>query len=347
MKRDIVSSERPFRRKPSWLAFAAAGCLFAPALAWSQTEPSVSHSTGTFAVEGNHTEPDADEAGMLADDGMPDDGAPSAPRAPPEVREPEPKNPPFEGALWASGRWLWTGTQWQFRPGAWISRMPGYDYVNGYWGEDGGSWRWVPGGWAKPGTTDVEIPFEPGEERVVASKAPPAAIEETQPVSPGPSYMWAPGYWYWTGGSYLWMNGAWMTPPQPGLVVVSPRWVHRGSSWWFYRGGWGWAGRPYVAVPLGPRVDWRAGWYYPNYYRRPWAPGPRPYRSYQRWDGPRYHPARPYGGPRQGIGPRLGNPGPGRQGVSPRPNPSPNRQGAGPRPGNSGPKHGGGGRGRF
>ncbi|HUW39951.1 MAG TPA: YXWGXW repeat-containing protein [Rectinemataceae bacterium] len=48
----------------------------------------------------------------------------------------------------------------------------------------------------------------------------PAPRAQYVPASPGPGYLWAPGYWSWNGDGWVWVYGYW----------------HRPHFWW----GWGW-----------------------------------------------------------------------------------------------------------
>jgi hypothetical protein len=33
-------------------------------------------------------------------------------------------------------------------------------------------------------------------------------------VAPGPGYVWASGYWRWTGADYVWVPGSWIVRPR-------------------------------------------------------------------------------------------------------------------------------------
>jgi hypothetical protein len=70
------------------------------------------------------------------------------------------------------------------------------------------------------------------EDEVATEQAPPPPIEEPVPLAPAPSYVWAPGYWYWVGYQYSWVPGRWLTP-HPGYFYVGPRWNYVGSRWAF------------------------------------------------------------------------------------------------------------------
>lgn len=65
---------------------------------------------------------------------------------------------------------------------------------------------------------------EPG---VVASKTPPAAIEEVPPTQrpAGTNVAWIPGYWSWDDerNDFLWVSGVWRALP-PGRQWVPGYW---------------------------------------------------------------------------------------------------------------------------
>ena len=44
--------------------------------------------------------------------------------------------------------------------------------------------------------------------------APPVLPTYVQPPTPGPNYLWAPGYWAWDDwwGDYYWVPGTWVRP---------------------------------------------------------------------------------------------------------------------------------------
>jgi hypothetical protein len=73
---------------------------------------------------------------------------------------------------------------------------------------------------------------------VIASQAPPPAQVEVVPVTPGPDYTWAPGYWSWSGGGYIWVGGTWVVRPRPGLVWREGHWGRHGRGYVWIGGGW-------------------------------------------------------------------------------------------------------------
>src|SRR5438067_3659466 len=60
----------------------------------------------------------------------------------------------------------------------------------------------------------------PATREVLVTQAPPVVRVETQPVSPGPAYVWTSGYWRWTGAQYVWVPGTWIARPTPAAVWV-------------------------------------------------------------------------------------------------------------------------------
>jgi hypothetical protein len=69
--------------------------------------------------------------------------------------------------------------------------------------------------------------------------APPALPVYTQPVCPGPGYLWTPGYWAYGRRSYYWVAGTWVRPPQPGLLWTPAYWGSEGGQYRFHPGYWG------------------------------------------------------------------------------------------------------------
>ena len=72
---------------------------------------------------------------------------------------------------------------------------------------------------------------------VVVAQPPPPVPREVIVASPGPAFVWVPGYWGWQG-RWVWVGGAWRPRPYPRAVWVSGRWVRRGSGWVWVSGRW-------------------------------------------------------------------------------------------------------------
>jgi hypothetical protein len=78
-----------------------------------------------------------------------------------------------------------------------------------------------------------------GSAQTVIYTAPPPPVRVgVVGVAPGPGYVWVGGYQRWNGTRYVWVAGRWARPPRVGAVWVAPRYVHRGSTWVYYRGYW-------------------------------------------------------------------------------------------------------------
>jgi len=70
-------------------------------------------------------------------------------------------------------------------------------------------------------TTTVVVPPSPA----------PAPPVEVIPVSPGPDYLWTPGWWSWNGGAWIWFSGYWGHPMRPGHVWFKGNFYHgRGAE---------------------------------------------------------------------------------------------------------------------
>ncbi len=73
---------------------------------------------------------------------------------------------------------------------------------------------------------------------VMAPAAPPAPQVEVVPVTPGPDYVWMPGYWSWNGTVWIWVGGRWGPRPYPHAVWVGPHWVRHGHYYAWQGGHW-------------------------------------------------------------------------------------------------------------
>ena len=66
--------------------------------------------------------------------------------------------------------------------------------------------------------------------------APPAPrVVEVPPPRHG--YVWAPGYWRWSGQRHVWVNGRWVRE-RHGWHWVPDHWVEAGPRWHFVPGHW-------------------------------------------------------------------------------------------------------------
>lgn len=83
---------------------------------------------------------------------------------------------------------------------------------------------------APPATAQVSLSINVGV-------APPPLRYEVVPA-PRVGYVWAPGYWNWSGRRYVWVGGTWHHS-RPGYVYYNPRWVHDRGRWVYHRSYWG------------------------------------------------------------------------------------------------------------
>ena len=74
--------------------------------------------------------------------------------------------------------------------------------------------------------------------QIAVTRTPPNVRVEAQPVSPGVNYVWARGYWRWTGTNYVWAPGSWIARPRPAAVWVDGRWERRREGWVWIAGHW-------------------------------------------------------------------------------------------------------------
>ena len=73
-----------------------------------------------------------------------------------------------------------------------------------------------------------------GADIVVDVAPPPPRIEREPPHRDG--YVWAPGYWDWSGRFFHWTSGTWI-PERPGHWVAS-HWDPIGNRWHYVQGHW-------------------------------------------------------------------------------------------------------------
>ena len=78
----------------------------------------------------------------------------------------------------------------------------------------------------------------PPTDAVYYEAAPPSMRTETVITSPGPGYVWVPGWWNWGGTSYVWVDGSWQQPPRPGSRWVSPVYRRTSRGWYRVDGRW-------------------------------------------------------------------------------------------------------------
>src|SRR6266498_3496265 len=55
---------------------------------------------------------------------------------------------PGPGYVWTTGYWRWTGSDYVWVPGSWLTRpRPAAVWVTGHWVRRPGGWAWVAGHW--------------------------------------------------------------------------------------------------------------------------------------------------------------------------------------------------------
>lgn len=68
------------------------------------------------------------------------------------------------------------------------------------------------------------------------SLAPPASHYEAVPVI-APGYIWAPGYWAWSGERHVWVRGR-PIMQRAGYRWEPDRWEQRGDHYYRHEGRW-------------------------------------------------------------------------------------------------------------
>jgi hypothetical protein len=76
---------------------------------------------------------------------------------------------------------------------------------------------------------------------ITVSFGPPALPVYEQPICPGDSWMWTPGYWAWDPdyGDYYWVPGTWVEVPQVGYLWTPGYWGWGGGGFLWHEGYWG------------------------------------------------------------------------------------------------------------
>jgi hypothetical protein len=79
---------------------------------------------------------------------------------------------------------------------------------------------------------------------VVVDTPPPAPRVENVPHRDG--YVWAPGYWEWTGHFYHWVSGSYLYERR-GYHWVANHWEQIDGQWHYTEGHWQQLAAPYNA----------------------------------------------------------------------------------------------------
>jgi hypothetical protein len=82
----------------------------------------------------------------------------------------------------------------------------------------------------------IAAPAMAATEVIVVRKAPPPLRHEATP-QPRRGYVWAPGYWKWSGHRYSWIKGSYVKA-RNGYHWSAPSWQERDGRWQFARGEW-------------------------------------------------------------------------------------------------------------
>ncbi len=97
--------------------------------------------------------------------------------------------------------------------------------------------------------------------------APPPLPVYTQPLCPGPNYIWTPGYWAYGPDGYYWVPGTWVVAPTVGFLWTPGYWGWGGSAFIWNVGYWG----PTVGFYGG--VNYGFGYTGGGYYGGEWRNG--------------------------------------------------------------------------
>lgn len=89
---------------------------------------------------------------------------------------------------------------------------------------------------APPAPTPPAVAQAPNKTETVVTIGPPQMITEVTP-QPQVGFIWAPGYWGWSGHRHVWYPGHWRHE-RPGFIWVGNRWSRRGAGWHFESGHW-------------------------------------------------------------------------------------------------------------
>jgi hypothetical protein len=73
---------------------------------------------------------------------------------------------------------------------------------------------------------------------IAAHVGPPALPVYSQPLCPGPGFIWAPGYWAYGPDGYYWVPGTWMLAPA-GMLWTPGYWGWGEGAYLWHAGYWG------------------------------------------------------------------------------------------------------------
>lgn len=126
------------------------------------------------------------------------------PREPPPQKMEGIPPKPFNDAIWISGYWAWIQEKNDFSwiCGVWRRPPPQARFwILGSWNKTDSGWVYARGFWSAIPQNQLKL----------IQKAPPAAVSDKVPATPGAEYFWAPGYWNYSEASneYNWLSGKW------------------------------------------------------------------------------------------------------------------------------------------
>lgn len=88
-------------------------------------------------------------------------------------------------------------------------------------------------------TTSCMASVAPRSGVVYVTQAPPRAIREARPASPGRNYVWIPGHYRYEGRAYVWVGGRWERPAFDNVRRWEPgKWRHDRNGWYWVEGRW-------------------------------------------------------------------------------------------------------------
>src|SRR5580698_4590376 len=68
---------------------------------------------------------------------------------------------------------------------------------------------------------------------------PPPILVYSQPICPGPGYLFTPGYWAYGDAGYYWVPGTWVQPPTIGFLWTPGYWGFGIGGYFWHPGYWG------------------------------------------------------------------------------------------------------------
>jgi hypothetical protein len=77
-----------------------------------------------------------------------------------------------------------------------------------------------------------------GSGRVYVRSGPPPLRAEAVLVSPGPGYVWIPGYYRNERGGYVWIGGHYERSPRARARWVPGHWENSRRGWYYVDGHW-------------------------------------------------------------------------------------------------------------